>query len=105
VTSQSSWVNKTIGLHTEDGSKRGFKVQTHLSGVNLVVIRHRNLSRVLPVFMNKQLNRSSHRGGQIYTTEVSLHFETSLAAVLCVKTYCLVYPRRLGGHVLNVVDV
>ena len=64
VASQSSWINKTIGHHTEEGSKRGFKVRPHLSGVNLVVMLQRHLSRGLPVFVNKQDNRSSHRGGQ-----------------------------------------
>jgi hypothetical protein len=40
-----------------------------------------------------------------YTTEVSSHFEAYLSDLLCVKTYCIVYSRRLGGHVINVVDV
>jgi hypothetical protein len=40
-----------------------------------------------------------------YTTEASLHFETYLSDLLCVMTYCLVYSRRLGGHVINVVGV
>jgi hypothetical protein len=40
-----------------------------------------------------------------YTTEVSSHFEAYLSDLLCVKTYCIVYSRRLGGHVINVVEV
>jgi hypothetical protein len=40
-----------------------------------------------------------------YTTEVSSHFEVYLSDLLCVKIYCIVYSRRLGGHVINVVDV
>jgi hypothetical protein len=40
-----------------------------------------------------------------YTTEVNSHFETYLSDLLCVMTYCLVYSRRLGGHVINVVEV
>jgi hypothetical protein len=40
-----------------------------------------------------------------YTTEVSSHFEAYLSDLLCVMTCCLVYSRRLGGHVINVVDV
>ena len=40
-----------------------------------------------------------------YTTEVSSHFEAYLSDLLCVMTYCIVYSRRLGGHVINVVDV
>jgi hypothetical protein len=35
-----------------------------LSGVSLVVILQRHLSRGLPLFVKKQDNRSSHRGGQ-----------------------------------------
>ena len=64
VASQSSWINKTTGHHTEEVRKIGFKVRTYLSGVRLVVIRQRHLSRGLPVFVSKQDNRSSHRGGQ-----------------------------------------
>ena len=40
-----------------------------------------------------------------YTTEVSSHFEIYLSDLLCVMTYCLVYSRRVGGHVINVVEV
>jgi hypothetical protein len=40
-----------------------------------------------------------------YTTEASLHFETYLSGLLCVMTYCLVYSRRVGGHVITVVEV
>ena len=39
-----------------------------------------------------------------YTTEVSSHFETYLSDLLYVMAYCIVYSRRLGGHVINVVD-
>jgi hypothetical protein len=42
---------------------------------------------------------------EIYTTEVSSHFEAYLSDLRCVMTYCLVYSRRLGGHVINVVDI
>jgi hypothetical protein len=40
-----------------------------------------------------------------YTTEVSLDFEIYLSDLLCVMIYCLVYSRRVGGHVINVVEV
>jgi hypothetical protein len=99
VASQSSSINKTIGHHTEDVRKIDFKVQTHLSAACLVVIRQWHLSRGLPVFENKR-PRDKCRWS-IYSTEVSSHFETSLAALLCVKTYCLVYSWRPGGHVIR----
>jgi hypothetical protein len=101
------------------------KVRTHLSTVCLVVIVQRYLSRGLTLFVNKEDNKSSHRGGQkdrfqspnspqwctsyghTSTTFITWrsHFGTSLAALLCVKTYCLVFSWRMGGHVKNVVDV
>jgi hypothetical protein len=46
-------VDETIGHHTEEVRKTGFKVRSHLSGVSLVVIGQRYLSRGLPVFVNK----------------------------------------------------
>ena len=42
---------------------------------------------------------------KIYSTEVSSHFEIYLSDLFCVMTYCLVFSRRVGGHVINVVEV
>jgi hypothetical protein len=54
---------------------------------------HEDWERGLPVFVSKQDNRSSHRGGQKDRLQSGN-----------LPTYCLVYSRRLRGHVLNVVD-